>query len=448
MSTRRFLTTNLATNAVLGVLGVLSSSLAGWTLGAEGRGRLAALQVTPAMIGLLAGGGLPESVVYHLSGMRDRAGAVLGTATRLTVATSLFVTALAVWPAMFILGRYDHNTRVVGMVLVVAAPVVAMTNVWHQALRGLQHVLAWNAVRVVGASIWLVAIVVGAVAGRRSHIAGLAYAALLVPMLAATVALGRRSLRTRLSVDASLQRPLIRFALPSVAASIPLFLNLRLDQVVLTRVASTRDLGLYAAATGFTWAVNPPLQAIASVAFPTVAAISDPAAQQRQVLMITRLAIPVCAITAGGVAAVTPLMLPLLNGPGFRDAVPVALILVVAGTIFAYEFILEEAARGIGMPRIAFIGQFAGLGTTLVALALLIPLYGIVGAALASVAGYATASLVELLMFRRRLQVNLRSLLVTRRADLAAVRGAFTSRRRAAPGSTEPTASYDDEGAQ
>ena len=417
MTTRRWLTTNLATNAVLGLLGLLSSSLAGWTLGAEGRGRLAALQVTPAMVGLLAGIGLPESVVFHLSRRAAPDGTILATATRLVLVLSVGVTLLAIAPTAYVLGRYDHTTRLIGLVLVCAAPLVAVTNVWHQSLRGLQRSGAWNLVRVVGAAAWLLCVIAGALAGRRSSIAGIAYALTLGPLMLVTIYLGRRALSSRLHVDPSLRRPLLRFALPSVAASIPLFLNLRLDQVVLTRAASQRDLGLYAAATGFTWAVNPPLQAIASVAFPTVAAIHDPEAQRLHLLRITRLATPVCAVTAALVAGVTPLALPLLNGPSFRAAVPVALVLVAAGTVFAYEFILEEAARGAGLPRIAFVGQITGLVATLLGLALLIPPFGIMGAAIASVTGYSTACLTELVILRRHFRCRLHDLVVPKPQD-------------------------------
>lgn len=419
MSTRRWLGTNLATNALLGVLGLASSSLAGWTLGADGRGRLAALQVTPAMVGLLAGAGLPESVVFHLSKKVDDDGRILGTATRLLVVTSVLVTAVALAPAAFVLGRYDHSTRVIGLVLVIAAPAVAMTNLWHQALRGLQRSGAWNLVRLIGASTWLVAIIVGAIAGRRSSVAGGTYVALVVPTLVATIWLTRRAMTSPLRVAPELRRPLLRFALPSVAASVPLFLNLRLDQVVLTRVASQRQLGLYAAAAGFTWAVNPPLQAIASVAFPSVAAIRDPAEQRLRLLQITRLATPVCGLTALAVGLTTPVALPLLNGPDFRAAVPVALVLVVAGTVFAYEYILEEAARGIGLPRVALLGQLAGLVCTLTGLAVFIPRLGIMGAGWASVAGYSTACGTELLILRRRMDCRLRTLLLPTRTDIS-----------------------------
>ena len=417
MTTRRWLTTNLATNAILGLLGLLSSSLAGWTLGAEGRGRLAALQVTPAMVGLLAGIGLPESVVFHLSRRAAPDGTILATASRLVLGLSVGVTVLALAPTAYVLGRYDHTTRTIGLVLVCAAPLVAVTNVWHQSLRGLQRSGAWNLVRVIGAGAWLMCVVAGALAGRRSSIAGIAYAMTLGPVMLVTIYLGRRALTSHLHVDCALRRPLLRFALPSVAASIPLFLNLRLDQVVLTRAATQRDLGLYAAATGFTWAVNPPLQAIASVAFPTVAAIHDPEAQRLHLLRITRLATPVCAVTAAVVAGVTPLALPLLNGPTFRAAVPVALVLVAAGTVFAYEFILEEAARGAGLPRIAFIGQITGLVSTLLGLALLIPPFGIMGAAIASLTGYSTACLTELVILRRHFRCRFHDLVVPKPRD-------------------------------
>jgi O-antigen/teichoic acid export membrane protein len=422
------LATSLLANTGLGVLGLLSSSVAGWTFGPAGRGQLAALQVTSAIVGLVAAFGLPDAVVYFLSSKPDHPGAIIGTATRVVAYSSVAVTLAAIVPVMFLLGRYDGPTRRAGLVLVAVSPVLALTNVFHQALRGLQLSVAWNLVRLLGAGIWLLAIVAVAVTSRHAPTAALWYAALLVPMFVVTRRAVKRAVPEPFVRDRALRPRLLRFAAPSVVASIPLYLNLRLDQVVLTRVATPRDLGLYAAAAGFTWAVNPPLQAIASLAFPKVAGILDPDAQRTELLRITRLTVPVCVVTALVVGGLTPLAIPLLNGPSFRAAISVAIVLVGASTIFAYEYILEEAARGLGQPRLALIAQMTGLASTIVALAVLIPRFGILGAAWASVCGYGAACCTDLLLLRRHLHCSFSDLLVPSLSDLRQARTSLLRR--------------------
>jgi O-antigen/teichoic acid export membrane protein len=380
------------------------------------------------VVALVAGLGFSDAVVYFLSKNAASPGAVLGTATRIVSFSAVLIAAVAVAPVLFLLGRYDSSTRTAGVVLVAAAPIVALTSVWHQSLRGLQRPASWNVVRLIAAGAWLLAIVAVAVTGKHAPHAAFWYVAFLVPILIGTRHVVKRFVADSVVYDSRLRRPLMNFAVPSVAASIPLYLNLRLDQVVLTRVATPKDLGLYAAATGFTWAVNPPLQAIASFAFPRVAAIADVEGQRRELLRITRLATPICVLTALVVGGLTPLAIPLLNGPSFRSAISVAIILVGASTVFAYEFILEEAARGLGHPRLALFAQLVGLVSTVVGLFVLIPKFGIRGAAWASMIGYGAACCTDLILLRRKLGCGFSDLLVPSRLDMRGAKAALLNR--------------------
>ncbi len=84
----------------------------------------------------------------------------------------------------------------------------------------------------------------------------------------------------------------------------------------------------------------------------------------------------------------TPLAIPLFFGDRFSDAVLPGLVLVVASGILAFGFVLQECLRGLGLPRAVLRAEVTGLLVSTLALAALLPAFGILGAAFASTLGY------------------------------------------------------------
>ncbi|MCA9334673.1 polysaccharide biosynthesis C-terminal domain-containing protein, partial [Candidatus Saccharibacteria bacterium] len=98
-------------------------------------------------------------------------------------------------------------------------------------------------------------------------------------------------------------------------------------------------------------------------------------------------------------ALVSPLLLPLLFGIEFRDAVLPAIILLIAIVILGFNYVLSDGLRGLGYPGTTSIAELAGAMTTVIGLVLFLPLLGIYGAAVVSVLSYAIVALVLYLSF-------------------------------------------------
>jgi O-antigen/teichoic acid export membrane protein len=85
-----------------------------------------------------------------------------------------------------------------------------------------------------------------------------------------------------------LAKPMIKFGLSQLAASVPIALTARLDQLVLSVTSSAADLGHYAVAASLTALVVPVVAAAGHVSFPRIAARS---LEPTNVLTIQRWAI-------------------------------------------------------------------------------------------------------------------------------------------------------------
>jgi O-antigen/teichoic acid export membrane protein len=122
-------------------------------------------------------------------------------------------------------------------------------------------------------------------------------------------------------------------------------------------------------------------------------------------------------------AAVTPVLLPLLFGEPFREAVGMALILLAAAVPFSIAFHLAPALAVMGFPGVESWGQAAALLVTVAALPLVVPHWGGEGAAVVSLAAYSVNCAIVIGAARRRIGGSLRSYLVVSRRDMAWLAG-------------------------
>ena len=377
-------------NVVLALLGVLTGALAARLLGPDGRGQLAAIQMWPNFLAVLGNLGLPEALVYYSARARADAGRYVASAMSLNLLVSLAFMAVGYAALPWLLRAQTPEVVHAARWYLLLLPVQVL---WlsHHGFRGLGDFAAWNATRFLVSGAWLGLLAFALISGHGGpEFLALAYLAVLavlsLPVLAATPRLIPPPYRP----DPRQWGPMLRFGLPSVTSGVPRMLNLRLDQMLMAALLPVQTLGLYVVAVTWSNAVAPLPHALANVLFPQTAATSDPAARHQVFATGIHLAVLTSVGVALAVALVTPWMLPLLFGSRFAAAVAPALVLVGAAAIDSTNMVLEEGLRGLGRPSVVLWGELSGLAVTAVALVFLLGPFGIMGAALSSLLGYAT----------------------------------------------------------
>jgi O-antigen/teichoic acid export membrane protein len=126
-------------------------------------------------------------------------------------------------------------------------------------------------------------------------------------------------------------------------------------------------------------------------------------------------------------ALVTPTLVSVLFGPAFRDADPMALILLAAAVPQAGASVLSSALQADGAPLIPSVGEGIALVVTVAGLIVLLRPLGGVGAAVVSFAAYSASFVFQLVMARRRIQVPLREFLLFSAEDVRWARSLLTS---------------------
>ena len=384
LDTRPFSST-AAASTTLAVVGLLTGMLAARLLGVEGRGQLAAAQAWPLLMATVGSFGLAEAIAYFAARSPSRARTTLTTGLLLAVPFTLVAMLAGWWLIPRVLRGQTMDVQRVAVLCLALVPLLTLSTAPSQALRGVGRHQAWNVLRLVTPLVWLVTLL--SVRGTDyATVPAVAFAFIGATAISALVThvYAWRTLGGSAGADRGLLRPMFTYSAPTMAAMIPQWLNLRLDQLFLIALIDPRDLGLYVIAVAWSSAAYPLAEVVAYNAVPALAGAKDPWQRSRVVYR----AGAVAAIgTSVLLLAATPALLPVIFGSEFKAAIPVALVMVLGGGVRAANMVGAECLRGVGRPRAVLLAECVGLAVMSVALAVLVPPAGIIGAAAASLLG-------------------------------------------------------------
>ena len=417
LSLRRISGTLLA-NLCLYALAAVTGPLAARLLGPEGRGTLAAIQLWPGAIATLAMLGLPEAVVYFGARDPNRGSEWLSTA----IVTALGASVLAVGAGYILitigLRRYDAGVVRTAQMYLLLVPLTALIGLPCQLARGLGRFALWNLLRLAPALGWLTVLIVASTSGvRTAEALAMSYLHFLVVETVLIAIVCTRFSRPQKWFDRGAAAEMLRYGLPSGLSSVPQLLNLRLDQMLIAALLPTEQLGLYVVAVSWSAISGVVLNAVGPVFSQRLAAERDPTLARAIFGRASRAAVLVSGVTAVVFAVITPIAIALLYGAAYRGCTPIAIVLVMANAILTLNVVLEEGLRGLGDTSTIFKAEVIGLVATALSLGVCLPVFGIMGAAAASVAGYTVVALTLGLSLRRH-DLSLAATFRPRLADL------------------------------
>jgi O-antigen/teichoic acid export membrane protein len=380
-------------------------------LGPANRGDLAIILQWPALLGSLASFGTTQATCYWISKEKKDAPAIIGTAAAVALVTGVVVAVVGLALAPLIARSTQVERGLV--VLFVLSPAFIGGGVWMSSLQALD-IKRWNLSRAVQPLAYFAALLSLWLLGEltlTTAVASVAGALLLQTVYAWTQA--PRAVGASLQWRAAELRRLYGYGWKVWLSSAPQMVNVRVDLLVLSVVGgvSAAEIGNYAVAASLSWLALPMSIAFGSVAFPRIAAAAPGAAAR-----IERISIGGAALAAGftvsALAVGAPFVIPRLFGAGFQDAV-VALWILAPGTIcLAVNRVVADLLQGRGRPLRTSACEGVGAIATVILIALLIPPFGIRGAAAASSVAYALVMVLLLLAIskvRRDAELSVRA---------------------------------------
>jgi O-antigen/teichoic acid export membrane protein len=375
----------IVTRFALAGINVGTGIITARSLGAAGRGELAAMTLWPALIPSLLALGLPSAVRYWVRREPERRAEFYSLALLASLGLSALSCAIGVVALPLWLHQYPAGVIRDAQICMIFAVQVMLNLIVAAMLEALGDFKRSNFVRLIS-----------------SVMIFLALAALLVfhvitPFLAALAYLAPPgavclwalwTLRAHFVLPGDNARRGLRtlgsYSVRSYGIDILATLSLQVDQVLVVGFLSATAMGVYVVALNISRVLQILYTAVVTVVFPTASGLELP----RIVAMVARAArvSTLISVVFGLVlAAALPILVPLFYGHAFGSSIPVAQLLMLEGVVGGLTYVLSQAFMASGVPGQVTALQGVGFAVALPCLLVLVPRLGVMGAAISLV---------------------------------------------------------------
>jgi O-antigen/teichoic acid export membrane protein len=387
-SLRHGLIYRLGADAGVLALGLFAGVLTARWLGPDGKGVLAALSLLVAVFIQAACLGQGEAAVYLVGQRRFSSQAALSA----TVGVVILTTALAV---LLFLGA--SAAQFSGAWQSIWIPVL-LAGLWLAAA-AFSNVLMWflhldERFGIGSAALLLSALIQATGTWVFVVVLDLSLSgAMLASILGWTASLamaGTMLVRSGYSLAPSWRPDFLRSSLPYGAkvqgSALMMVLAGRVDLLIVFSLLGSAAAGHYSVALTLAGLVSMVPLALAQVTFPRIAR-SDSAGGLALVSQSCRYALATALLTAGVLGLLLPVLIPRLFGEPYRPSVGAAWLLLPAFVLASGQWILGRAAVARGEPGLLMKSYAGSVICMCAADLLLIPAFGIQGAAVGAFAG-------------------------------------------------------------
>ena len=375
-NTATFLT-SLAIQGCGLVTGILSARI----LGPQGRGELATVLLWPVILsnlGLLGcNWSLARAVACDPLGESDKvcSAAVLGLVT-----SSLFSAF-----GYFLLPRVLPHDRMHLLSLARVCLFLIPLDVFNQILLAIEHGrMRWRRFNVVRVSYFLfyLSLVLLIWSGHLAELRWFVWAFLASQLLAVLVRLRvQRKIFAHGNPHLSECRRLLFSGFPFLGATAGNLLTLQIDTILVVSLMSAEAAGIYVVASAFSNAQFSIGDALGITSFAALSNEKEIAAQEKILTETFRQSTLLSAGLALLLSCLIPFLVLLFFGNGFKQAVRPAVVLSLAAALTASGNILNQGLRGAGRPYAGLTSQLVGSGVLLLAAAMLLKPFGLMGMA-------------------------------------------------------------------
>ncbi len=380
-----------ATQILVLLFGIIYMGLVGRELGAERKGILELAIVLPAMMGLLLGGGVNVAIIYY-AGTKQLSPQSL-TAHSVSFMLCTVVLSAVVLGILLAVGLLDlllpNIPHWVILLMLISLPFELLSIYWRAILQGSNQITAVNIVSLIKAVV-LLALTAVALMWGSWQLAGVVAAWVLTAatsLIPLAILLHRQGGTFMPRWDFSVMRQMLGFGLKGYVGNLLQFFNYRLDILIVNIFVGATAVGVYSVSTriGETLWFLP--TAVGFVIMPKAASTSAKKMNKFTPVVFT-ITLLITLIGALFWALLGRPFINLIFGPAFMSAYQPLLILLPGIVLLGGGKVLTNEITGRGYPHYNAVAAAVGLGFTILLDIVLIPKWGIAGAAVASSVAY------------------------------------------------------------
>jgi O-antigen/teichoic acid export membrane protein len=416
---RRHLGWTLLAGLALPLSALVTGPLLARTIGADGRGLIAAVVAPATVASTVSIAALPRSAVYHLAGASERYREVARESLRLGLVGG--VLGALVWLAFsgVFLDGVPHQT-LVRVIVVLLIPLAALGSVSVGLLGSIGRFGTMNVANASSALARLLVLVGLAAAGVLTVSTAL-WGFLIYEVGLSALQLGpvlAQYRRTERGEASGVRRPLIRYWASGWIGDVSSVAVRRLDIVILAAVVSPGELGYYVLAVSLAgvWALT--VASLQRVVLPETRRTHDFGAVARLHRLFLALTAALIASSFVFADAVTQ----LLYGSGFDETARLFPVLLLGLGPIALLPLTSSVLDAVGAPGVRSLVRVFTAIVTVVGLAIAVPLAGVWGAAWTSIGSYLLAAGLTMFLAAHYGKLPVSDFLIPKRGDLSGLR--------------------------
>lgn len=396
--------------------------------GAHGRGVYALVYSLSTLAAMVTALGISWAGIYYIGKRLFPLADVAATLVTVSLVASLVaMAALGVAYLIFQHTYFHEVSPTQALIMLVLTVLFQLTTTGSSIVLGMNRPLHFAGISLVQLGLAMVLQVILALAS--SLTATSALVALAIGAASSTgfgLVLVGREVPLRLGIDSKILKTFFNFGIRGYAANLMQFLNYRLDSLIVNGLTGVASLGFYSIATAMAETLWYGANGFALVMFPHVSSLERKEAD-RITPVVCRNTVFLTLVGAVVMFAVSRQLILFVFGPVMMPALyPLWLLLPGIVTLAAAK-VVSSYLSGIGKP---IYSTYVAAGTVTLTVALdllLIPRYGISGAAAASSIVYTCSAVAMVWVFTFESGAGVMETLVVRPDDFARYRRVLDS---------------------
>lgn len=365
-------------------LQLLTGVIVGRLLGPSGRGELAIIILWPAFLSGLIIGGLRFSVIYHVSRNIGTLASTIATAAVAMFCGSAVSALIIILLAERLLPQLSPDCHDLLILTSMLLPIASVGSVLEPLLLGMRDYRHWNLLRLLDPALMVGFVLALALLGRLS-VAMLVYMFLGIRLAytAWFLAFAARKLPSARIDRAS--KGLLVYGAKCLPSGWLGSINAQADQMILSAMFSPMYLGLYRTGANVASCMR-----FVFIGFQRLV-MTEAAQFENESKRIDRITSYLASCMLVSSIAIVPFLMALgpairfLYGDQFSGSIVPAGVLVLAVVLRGWSGIIGNGFRGLGKPLLPLWADMIAAVLLITGFVLLIPRFGILGAAVALV---------------------------------------------------------------
>ncbi|GGH09284.1 oligosaccharide flippase family protein [Silvibacterium dinghuense] len=390
-------------------------------IGPTGRGELAAMIMWPQFFAYALTLGIPVASIYKIREEPEKKGMVAGATLLSSVLLGIVAIGVGLLLLPYALHTYQHHVVHTAEWLLLVAPQALLGLTLTVLARSTESFKTYSLFTGAQPVLILLCLLVEWAFGVLTPTnAAIAYLMANVPVMIINIFWVWRTFRPEWPRDPRLLRDLLSYGLRAWGSDILGTIANQVDRLLIVGMVNPKSMGLYVVAQSVSNVLLVIPNAVTTVLLPKVAARST-----EEIVAFTGRAVRVTAalMAAASLTLILlgPSILHFAYSERFDGAAPILRLLLVESVIDGVTSTLGQAFLAASSPGTVAMLQGCGLLTAVPLLLLMVPRWGIMGAAIAFALSTLARFTFVYFSFQRRLGVKPPSLLL-RREDLRALR--------------------------